>query len=93
MRGVETHMNRSKMEFHTMQISKHQFLGKVVQNLQKKLGITENSPKFGIEAIKTNVLMWGLFMSSTMKAAIHLGPNYTENLEVFKNTNFEEIEN
>ena len=31
-------------------------------------------------------------MSSAMKAAIHLGPNYTENLEVFKNTNFEEIQ-
>ena len=30
-------------------------------------------------------------MSSAMKAAIHLGPSYTENLEVYKNTNFEEI--
>ena len=29
-------------------------------------------------------------MSSSMKAAIHLGPNYLENLEVYKNTNFEE---
>ena len=27
-----------------------------------------------------------------MKAAIHLGPNYLANLEVYKNTNFEEIE-
>ena len=32
-------------------------------------------------------------MSSSMEAAIHLGPNYTENLEVYKNTNFEEIPN
>ena len=32
-------------------------------------------------------------MSSSMKAAIHLGPNYTENLEVYKNSNFEEIQN
>ena len=31
-------------------------------------------------------------MSSAMKAAIHLGPNYTKNLEVYKNTNFEEIQ-
>ena len=30
-------------------------------------------------------------MASTMKAAIHLGPTYIENLEVFKNANFEEI--
>ena len=27
-----------------------------------------------------------------MKAAIHLGPNYVENLEVYRNTNFEELQ-
>ena len=31
-------------------------------------------------------------MSTTMKAAIHLGPNYVENLEVYRNTNFEELQ-
>ena len=41
--------------------------------------------------MKTNVLMWALFMSSAMLSVIHLGPNYIENLEVCKNTNFEEI--
>ena len=92
MRGVETHMNGSKMEFRNMQILNHQCLGKVFQILRKKLDTTENSSKLGIEAIKTSVLMWGLFMSSATKAVIHLGPNYTENLEVFKNTNFEEIQ-
>ena len=30
-------------------------------------------------------------MSSSMKAAIHLGSNYLANFEVHKNTNFEEI--
>ena len=52
----------------------------------------ENSSQFAIEAIKTNVLMSGLFMSLAMKAAEHLGPKYSENLEVYKNTNFEEIQ-
>ena len=33
-----------------------------------------------------------MFMSSSIKAAIHLGPNYLANLEVHKNTNFEEIQ-
>ena len=28
-----------------------------------------------------------------MKAAIHMGPEYTENLEIYKNTNFEELQN
>ena len=32
-------------------------------------------------------------MSTTMKAAIHLGPTYVENLEVFRITNFEELQN
>ena len=45
-----------------------------------------------MEALKTNVLIWGMFMSSSMKAATHLGPNYLANLEVYKNTNFEEIQ-
>ena len=30
-------------------------------------------------------------MASTMNVAIHLGPCYTENLEAYKNTNFEEL--
>ena len=45
-----------------------------------------------MEALKTNVLIWGMFMSSSMNAAIHHGPNYLANLEVYKNTNFEETQ-
>ena len=90
MRGVETLKDR--MEFHNMQISSYRYLNKVIQNWQKKLGNNENSSQFAVETIKTNVLRWGLFMSSAMKAAIHLKPNYLANLEVSKNTNFEEIQ-
>ena len=32
-------------------------------------------------------------MSTTVKASVQLGPNYNENVEVFKNTNFEELNN
>ena len=31
-------------------------------------------------------------MSLSVKAAIHFGPNHVANLEVYKNTNFEEIQ-
>ena len=31
-------------------------------------------------------------MSSSMKGAFHLGPNYLTNSEIYKNMNFEEIE-
>ena len=40
-----------------------------------------------------NVLIRGLFMSTSMKAAIHLGPNYTKKLEGYRNTNFKELQN
>ena len=33
----------------------------------------------------TNVLIWGLFMSTTKKALVHLGPGYNENLEENRN--------
>ena len=33
-----------------------------------------------------------MFMSSSMKAAIHLGPNYLANSEIYTHTKFEEIE-
>ena len=33
----------------------------------------------------TNVLIWGLFMSTTKKASVHLGPSYNENLEENRN--------
>ena len=36
--------------------------------------------------------MWGMFMSSSMKAAIHLGPKYLANSEIHKNTKFDEID-
>ena len=41
----------------------------------------------------TNVLIWVSIMSTTMKADVHLGPNYKDNLEVIRNTNFEELKN
>ena len=93
LRGEETHMNRPKIDFCSMQISNYEYLGQVFQNLQKILGTTGDLPKFGIEAFKTNVLMWGLFKSSTMKAAVHLGPNYTKHVEMYKNAQIEEIQN
>ena len=76
-----------------MEIPNHRYLGKILPKLRKKLGTTENESKIGIEAVDTNILMWWLFMSSSMKAAILLGPNYVENLEVYKNTDFEETQN
>ena len=62
--------------------------------MQKKLGITAGYSTFALEALKTSVLIWGMFMSSSMKAASHLGPTFFfgESGEVYKNTNFVEIQ-
>ena len=74
---------RSKMELHNMQISDNRYFEKVFENLRQKLNLVEVAPVICIEALKTNVLMWRLFTLTTMKAAIHLGPNCMENLEVY----------
>ena len=58
---------------------------KVFKNLQKKLNLAEDEPPLGIEALKTSVL--------TIKAAICMGHNYTDSLEIYKKTNFQELQN
>ena len=88
-RGEDIQLGRSKLSFHNMQISDHRHFEKVFNSLRKKLNLAEDAPVIGVEALKTNVLIWRLFMSTTVKAAIHLGRNYVENLEVY----FEELQN
>ena len=66
-RGVDSHMNRSETEFRNMKIPKRHYTENVYHYLQKKLGTRENLSKFGPDSMKTNVLMWGLFMSSSIK--------------------------
>ena len=75
-----------------MEYTNHRYMEKIFQNLAKKLGMSVINATFSMDSCKTNVLIWGLFSASSMKAAIHLGPNCLANLEVYKNTNFEEIE-
>ena len=48
----------------------------------------ENDEMFDL---KTNVLIWGLFMSTTMKSAVRFGREYQQNWIACRNTNFEEI--
>ena len=76
-----------------MQVSDNRHHENVFKNLRQKFNFAEEAPVLGIASSKTNVLIWVSFMSTTMKAAVHLGPNHTENLEVYRNTNFEELQN
>ena len=64
-----------RTEFRNVQYTNRQYITKIFQFLQKKLGITAGYSTFTMEALNTHVLIWGMFMSSSMKAAIHHGPN------------------
>ena len=92
MRSSETDMDRLRLECHNMQISNYEYLVKVFQHLQKKLGTTGDSPKFEIRASKTNVLIWGLFMSSAMKQPSILD-RVTQRIWNSTRTNFEKVQN
>ena len=63
--------------------------GSQIINTRRRFSI---SCKICNGSINTNVLIWRMLMSQWMKAAIHLGPDYLQNLEVHKNTNFDEIQ-
>ena len=86
-----------------MQISNSRYLEKVFKNIQKR-GILQRMYHFWDPSAhnqhidlghvhKTNTLFWGMFMSASMKSAIHMRPSYTENLAIYKNTNSEELQN
>ena len=62
-----------RTEFQNMKYTNHQYMTKVFQFMQKKLVSTAGNSTFALEALRTSVLKWGMFMSSSMKAASHLG--------------------
>ena len=41
--------------------------------------------------IDINAIIWGIFVSATMKAAVYLGQDFQENLRTTKNTDFEKV--
>ena len=88
VRGIDNQLERTRLVFHTMQISDYRSVEKVFRNLRPKLTLSEDAQVFDL---KINVLILRLFMSTTMKASVHLGPNYNQNLKGYRNTNFEDL--
>ena len=67
-------------EFQNMRYTNHQCMTKIFHFLQKNLGFFfAGYSTFSMKVLKTNVLIWGMFMSSSMKAASHRRPNYLAN--------------
>ena len=85
---LRNQLARIKLDFHIVQISHHQYVEKVAENLRQKLNF-RRMHKYSTK--RTYVLICGLFMSTTMKASVHLGPSYNENLVAYRNTNFKEL--
>ena len=53
------------------------YLEKVFKTLRQTLNLPEDAQVLNEQ---TNVLIWGLFMSTMMKASVHLGPSYNDKL-------------
>ena len=83
----------TKQEFRNMSITDSEYIRRSSDFLQQELGIQEGHESFSFRVSKTNIMMWGLFMSSSMRAKIHFGQNYERNLETHRSMIFEQIEN
>ena len=68
-----------------MQISSYRHVEKVFKNFRQKLNLSEDAQVLD--------LIWGLFMSTTTKVSVQLGPNYNQKFAGYRNTNFEDLKN
>ena len=91
-KGEVDPFGRRKLEFSNIQIS-IQYLETVFKNTEKGEILQKVHHLWGSKHTKPNMLTWRMFMSASMNAAIHMGPDCIEILEVCQNTNFEELQN
>ena len=75
-----------KLNHNNLEIYNNRYIEKVFANVPQKLNRPEDDQM--VLDQKVGVLIWRLLMS-TMKAAIHLGESYSENLVTYRNTSFE----
>ena len=83
----------STPELRNMEYTNHQHMSKIFHFCRRDWECQNQATQHSqSKSYKTHALIWRMFMSSSMNAAIHLGPNYVSNSEIHKNTKFEEIE-
>ena len=66
-RNIEIQQEKTGLNYHNLQVTGNMYVEKVVTNLRHKL---ERSEKDEIFELKTSVLIWGLFVTTTMKSAV-----------------------
>ena len=64
---------------------------KVVQNIKDQLTHDDSISEISMNSEKLHISMWTRLTASSMQAALHMDPNYEKNLELFKNSEFENI--
>ena len=87
VRGIQNQLSEVKLDHHNLQVSDFRYIEKVLTNFRQKLNRREGDQMLDQ---RVNVLIWRL-LSTTMKAAIHLGENYNQHLEGYRNTNFDAL--
>ena len=68
-----------------------EYTRKVVQNIKNQLKHDECILEISINSEKMNISIWTRFMASSMQAALHMDPSNEKNLELFKNSEFQNI--
>ena len=68
-----------------------EYTRKVVQNIKDRLRHDESISEISINSEKMHLSMWMRLMASSMQAALHMDPSSENNLELFKNSEFENI--
>ena len=69
-----------------------EYLQKVVQHVKDRRRHNEDVSEISMNPEMLHISIWTLCMASSMKAALHMDQNYAKNLEIFKNSEFENIE-
>ena len=80
--------NGTKMSHYNFQIFNVDHLEKVCSNVRQKLSRLQGDEMLNIDV---NAMIWGIFTSAIMKAAVHLGQDYQQNLCTTKDTDFEKV--
>ena len=75
----------------TLALGHREYVQKVVQNMKDLLRRDERDSEISMDSEKMHISIWKRFMASPMQAAVHWDPSYEKNLEIFKNSEFENI--
>ena len=65
---------------------------KVVQNIKNQLRHDESFSEISINFEKMHISTWTRFKASSMQVALRMDPKYERNLELFKNSELENIQ-